>query len=565
MTSLGQYRSLEEGLKKTVIGEPVAIATYERVSTDIQEKQQTILTQYDELQRTIARLPDRVVVERYVDDGVTGMLELEERPAGARLLADARERRFKELWIYKLDRLGRDGIDPLIVRRELERCGVKVVSLSEPLEDELMYGILVAFAAHERRTFMKRSRDGMERAARDGRYTGGIIAFGFDVQGRKQNAVYVLDEEPFWEGISPAELIRWMYELLAIERWSPERIATHFNALDIPTSYVKDGREVSLEKRGKRKERTDGLWRGARIRELAIQPIYKGVTTYGKNPPKPKDGRPRPQREVIYGKCVAIVSEEIWDAAQVAIKSRRKWNPGAQNAQHLLRSLITCGHCNLNYSGGNSRGRSWYKCNGKMTAWTRYHPRCPGAGVDGSILEPLIKRDICNFLLFPGEVLDDLAIEMSKEPARALDETERVIIESKLVNLATQKKRTLRLATVSEGITDEEIAGMISELEQERTTLERRLIELTPKERPTKIPRPTVPDDLLAQLSERVEQGFSDDQWRDLFTLLVKRVTAWTEASEGKQKLRLVVEYNFPAPACGETDDTDRGCSFRRG
>ena len=200
-----------------------------------------------------------------------------------------------------------------------------------------------------------------------------------------------------------------------------------------------------------------------------------------------------------------------------------------------------------------------------MTAWARYHPRCPGAGVDGSILEPLIKRDICDFLLFPGDILEGLAVEVADEPARAVDETERVLIESKLVSVAAQKKRTLRLATVSDEVTDDEIAALVAELERERTTLERRLAELTPKERPTKTPRPTVPEDLLAQLAEKVEEGFSDEQWRDLFTLLVKRVTAWTEECEGKQKLRLVVEYNFPAPACGETDDTDTGCSCHRG
>ncbi|MEO8538115.1 MAG: recombinase family protein [bacterium] len=535
------------------------IATYERVSTVDQRERETILTQYGELQRRIGLQEDVEVVERYVDDGITGMLDLDERPAGARLLDDARSGKFDELWIYKVDRLGRDGIDPLIVRRDLERVGVKVVSISESVEDPLMYGILVAFAAHERRTFMKRSRDGMERAAREGRYTGGIIAFGLDVPGRKQNAHYVIDEAPFWEGMSPAGLIRWMYELLAVEKWSPERIAVYWNSLGVPTAYWKDGREVL---RGKRKEKTDGTWRGPRIRELAIQPIYKGTTTYGKHPPKRRDGT-KPVREVIFGRCVAIVSEELWEAAQVAIRSRRKCNPDAAHAKHLLRSLIRCAHCGLNYSGGLSRGRSWYKCNGRMKSYVRYHGLCPSAGIDGSVIEPMIQRDICAFLLFPGDVLEDLVVEMADEPSKAVGETERLIVQSKLLSLGAQKKRTLRLATVSEDVSDAEIVSMLADLEQDRVALERRLVELTPDERPTKSHRSAVPDDLLAQLRDKVEEGFSEEQWIDLFTLLVKRVTAHTEEIEGKQHLRLVVEYNFGANvSCGETDDTDMDCSF---
>jgi DNA invertase Pin-like site-specific DNA recombinase len=199
VTIPGQDRTLEEGLAKTIIGGsiPIAggsipIATYERVSTADQRLRATILTQYEELKRRVAAAPNVSVVERYVDDGITGMLELEERPAGAKLLADAKAGKFKELWVYKLDRLGRDDIDPLLVRRELEKVGVRVYSINESVEDPLMYAITVAIAANERRTFMRRSRDGMKRTVREGRFPGGIVPFGYIVPETKEKARLVV-------------------------------------------------------------------------------------------------------------------------------------------------------------------------------------------------------------------------------------------------------------------------------------------------------------------------------------------------------------------------------------
>jgi site-specific DNA recombinase len=43
----------------------------------------------------------------YVDDAISGKVPLGQRPAGARLLADMRAKKFSEVVVCKLDRLGR--------------------------------------------------------------------------------------------------------------------------------------------------------------------------------------------------------------------------------------------------------------------------------------------------------------------------------------------------------------------------------------------------------------------------------------------------------------------------
>ncbi|MGA2514846.1 MAG: recombinase family protein, partial [Candidatus Limnocylindrales bacterium] len=107
------------------------VATYERVSSEDQRDRETIKTQTDEIARHLVGQPGVELVSRYVDDGVSGTIPLADRPDGRRLLADAAAHRFEELWLYKVDRLGRDAVDLLVVRRRLDALGIALVSVVE--------------------------------------------------------------------------------------------------------------------------------------------------------------------------------------------------------------------------------------------------------------------------------------------------------------------------------------------------------------------------------------------------------------------------------------------------
>src|SRR5437773_2906040 len=108
-------------------------AIYLRVSTEEQRERQSIATQRDFAERycTLHEIP---VAGFYADDGVTGTLPLEQRPEGARLLEDARAKKFDAVLIYKLDRLGREPRLILNAVKELEDLGVEVKSMTEPFD-----------------------------------------------------------------------------------------------------------------------------------------------------------------------------------------------------------------------------------------------------------------------------------------------------------------------------------------------------------------------------------------------------------------------------------------------
>jgi site-specific DNA recombinase len=103
------------------------VALYLRVSTEEQRERQSIATQREFAERYCA-LHEISVSAVYADDGVSGTVPLHLRPAGTRILPDARLRRFDQLLAYCLDRLGRDT--RLSLETELERWGARVKSLS---------------------------------------------------------------------------------------------------------------------------------------------------------------------------------------------------------------------------------------------------------------------------------------------------------------------------------------------------------------------------------------------------------------------------------------------------
>ena len=125
---------------------------------------------------------------------------------------------------------------------------------------------------------------GTSRAAREGRYCGGIVSLGYVVEGQKQHARLVPSDKIIGPDWTEADLVKKIYQWLAIEGWSCPRIADHLNGLQVPTAYTKDNRKV--KKRGQRQQRTQGVWRAGRIRNLVANPVYMGQLQYGRRSTK---------------------------------------------------------------------------------------------------------------------------------------------------------------------------------------------------------------------------------------------------------------------------------------
>jgi DNA invertase Pin-like site-specific DNA recombinase len=137
------------------------VAIYARVSTA--DKGQDPETQLRELREYCERRGWDVTAE-YVDVGVSGAKD--SRPQLNRLMADAKQRLFDAVLIWKLDRFGRSLKHLVAALGEFEALGVAFVSLRDSFDlttpaGRLMFNIVASFAEFERDLIRERVKAGI--------------------------------------------------------------------------------------------------------------------------------------------------------------------------------------------------------------------------------------------------------------------------------------------------------------------------------------------------------------------------------------------------------------------
>jgi DNA invertase Pin-like site-specific DNA recombinase len=146
------------------------VAIYCRVSTE----GQSVDMQVNDLREYAARR-DFQIIEQYLDVGVSGSKE--SRPALNRLMADARQRKFDILLVWKIDRYGRSLKHLVNSLAELESVGVAFVSLRDSIDlsspsGVLMFQLIAAMSQFERSLIQERVRAGLQNAKRKGKKLG---------------------------------------------------------------------------------------------------------------------------------------------------------------------------------------------------------------------------------------------------------------------------------------------------------------------------------------------------------------------------------------------------------
>lgn len=157
---------------------PVRAAVYIRVSTDEQAKSGLGLTDQEQRCRALALARGWEVGEVYADDGVSGVLDPLDRPAAARLMADALAGRVNAIIVLKLDRFARRAEWVHRSLRELEDAGVAFVSVTEPMDTSsamgrAFIGLAAVFAQLERDLISERTRAAISVKQQRGERIGG--------------------------------------------------------------------------------------------------------------------------------------------------------------------------------------------------------------------------------------------------------------------------------------------------------------------------------------------------------------------------------------------------------
>jgi DNA invertase Pin-like site-specific DNA recombinase len=147
------------------------IALYARVSTS--NGQQDPEMQLREL-REYAERRGLAIVGEYIDR-MTGSKD--SRPSLNRLMADAGQRKFDAVLVWKLDRFGRSLRHLVNALAELEALGLTFISLRDNLDlstpsGRLMFQIIGAMAEFERSLIQERVKAGLRNAKAKGKRLG---------------------------------------------------------------------------------------------------------------------------------------------------------------------------------------------------------------------------------------------------------------------------------------------------------------------------------------------------------------------------------------------------------
>ena len=535
------------------------IAIYVRVSTDEQADRGTIENQI-EFATKYCDLHNLPISFCYRDDGITGTIPLESRPEGYKLLQDAKEKKFDTLLVYKLDRLGRAARVVLNAVHELEQHGVKVKSMTEPFDTgdasgRFLLTILAGVADLERSNILDRMWHGANRAARAGKWLGGIVPYGYTVV----DGCLAISNDPIPDmNMSEADVVSLIYQLTVEQHLSTIKIADYLNALGIPPKYTLQNRQIS---RGKRKENTAGVWRPSRIRNMIIETTYMGLHRYGK--------RTQKQREIIDRKVPAIVTIDTWELAQKVLKENQLEATRSAKRHYLLRSLVKCNCCGLNYSGTSYNGpkhepKAYYVCNGKTTYRGPLQGKCTSKNIPAEWLEDYVWQDCLEFILTPGKALSEINDNNAEIQERDLSiQNEITLIIKSIQDKETEKQNILDLYR-RQFITAKDVELQLEKINNERLTLDQRLEALKEDHLSTK----KIADhmhsagQLLVSLKEKLKDGEPTyEVKREIIKSLVKEVLIKTKKPEDdlhQLQATVAITYSFSKDALHTDKDSLR-------
>jgi site-specific DNA recombinase len=512
---------------------PRPVAVYLRVSTEDQREKGTIATQRAEVERYLAAF-GMAVFDWYADEGVTGTLAVDQRPEGKRLLADAERGCFSQVLVWRLDRLGRSPQVVLNVVTRLEAAGVAVKSTTESFDTttpagRLMLTMLAGMAGWERDSIVERAVAGMHRRARAGGLVCGALPYGYMVEGTGADArIVVYDPE--------AEVVRMIFRWCIEDGWSSRRIAEQLTALGVPPY-------VDTPQWGKRAKKVASRWLHDRITKFIHAPAYKGNFKYGD----------------IDRPCPPLVSEEVWDAAQVALRQHRFLNARSGNHQYLLRGLITCGVCGLNYIGSTGSqaryGHHYYRCSATIRLdrgkFGREGKHCPSKSVRADHLDALVWADIEGFLRDPGPLLQELAKQGSADRADAAS-LAGDLARYHAAKEAKDGERETVIALYRRGrISQADLDKQLDAIQGEEATLKAQIEALEDRLSGAKTAERKVSDaaDLLARMRPLLAQPITWELQRQCVEAFVERVVIETHPNpEGKGrggKTRAVVKITY--------------------
>ena len=316
--------------------EKTKVYIYTRVSTTMQIDGYSLDAQKARM-KAYADFNDYQIVGEYEDAGKSGK-SIEGRASFCRMMEDIKSGKdgVAYVLVFKLSRFGRNAADVLSTLQVMQDFCVNLICVEDGIDSskdagKLMISVLSAVAEIERENIRVQTMEGRIQKAREGRWNGGFAPYGY----RLVDGVLQINEDE-------APAIRTIFE---------QYVNTDTGANGLSKYLETHGFQKLARQNG-----TSPLFSATLIRAILKNPVYCGKIAFGRRKLEKIHGTrneyhqvPQENYLLVDGLHEGIVSEELWNTAQVKLLAQSKRyepvNRSKTEQAHLLSALVKCPIC----------------------------------------------------------------------------------------------------------------------------------------------------------------------------------------------------------------------------
>jgi len=454
---------------KSIYDIPLRVTYYARVSSESDEQLNSLGNQITYYEDLIKRNKNWTFIPGYIDEGISG-ISTRKRENFNRMVDDAGLGLFDLVITKEISRFARNTLDSIQFTRQLLSHGVGVFFQNDNIntfdEDaELRLSIMSSIAQDELRKLSSRVKFGHQQAIKDGVVLGNSRIFGYV----KDNGKLVIDEDE-------AVMVRELFTLYATNHYSMKQIEVIF--------WEKGYRNHN----GKKISHTT-------MSSMISNPKYKGY--YAGNKYKvidmfTKKAKSLPPEEWVMfkdetGEIVpAIVSEELWEAANAVLRRRSddvKNRQGICNHANLLTGKLICTCCGAAYyrkesvdKAGNKNSR--WVCSGKIKNGAH---SCGSFPIYEEELKPIL-LDLARDTKITTDTLINDYTEMFQATHSQTDLSKQIEAAQQRRDMILKKKSKLLEYNVCGKISDTDFIHMNAACAEEISEIDAQIAEMEQQE-----------------------------------------------------------------------------------
>lgn len=361
------------------------------------------------------------IVKVYTDEALSA--KTDNRPQFLQMISDSKKGLFDVVICHKLDRFARNRYDSAFYKKTLKENGVKLISVLENFDDSpesiILESVLEGMAEYYSANLAREVMKGLKENALQCKHTGGKPPFGYDLD---INKYYIINKE---EAIA----VKKVFEMAASGH---RNICNWLNDNGFKTKYGK-------------------VFKTGVVNSIVHNEKYKGVYTYNQYKRQKVNGvlKDLPNSDIIRipGGIPAIVSEELWEAANKMYNKSKRINRNNSNVIYLLSGLIECGECGYTYAGertkarGNRAERIVYRCIGE-----KKNKICKNKPIRKDVIEPLVINELGR--VFSEANIENIVKTLYKEIEKRMGELPAEIktLESKISQIDNSLEKLIDMS-----------------------------------------------------------------------------------------------------------------------